>query len=76
MLEQANVRVLQAFSALEGNPDFEEICAWLGKSLVTIRTDTDTQRDEVLTRWQQGGSQVIAEILKKKEAARATLRKL
>lgn len=69
------MRVLQALNQLEGNADFEEVCDWLGKSLVSIRTNGDTQKDEVLMRWSQGASQALAEFLEKKSTARETLRK-
>lgn len=75
MLERPSIRVLQALSQLEGNNDFEEVCDWLGKSLVSIRTNGDSQRDEVLMRWNQGASQVLSEFLDKKTSARETLRK-
>jgi hypothetical protein len=76
MLDRAEHRVLSALSSLSGHPDFEVICDWLGKSLVNIRASTDTTKDEVMVRWQQGASQVLAELLTKKTEARETLYKL
>lgn len=76
MLDRAEHRVLSALSSLSGHPDFEVICDWLGKSLVNIRETTDTTKDEVMVRWQQGASQVLAELLTKKNEARETLYKL
>lgn len=68
--------MLSALSTLSGHPDFEVVCDWLGKSLVNIRETTDTTKDEVMVRWQQGASQVLSELLMKKDEARDTLRKL
>lgn len=76
MLDRADQRVTAALSSLSGHPDFEVICDWLGKSLVNIRANTDTTKDEVLVRWQQGGSQVLSEFLTKKQESRDTLRKM
>ncbi len=63
-------------ASLEGNNDFEEVCKWLSDSLNDIRTLNDSTKDEVQTRWNQGGSQVLADFLEKKASARATLYKM
>ncbi len=63
-------------ASLEGNNDFEEVCKWLSDSLNEIRAFNDSTKDEVQTRWNQGGSQVLADFLEKKASARATLYKM
>lgn len=76
MLSKPPIRVIAALSSLEGNDDFEEVCKWLSDSLAEIRSTNDLTRDEVQTRWNQGGSQALAEFLEKKTTARDTLRKV
>ena len=63
-------------ASLEGNNDFEEVCKWLEESLANLRHETEYTRDEVQTRWNQGASQVLDELLMKKRTARDTLYKL
>jgi hypothetical protein len=76
MLGKTPARVIAALASLEGNNDFEEVCKWLSDSLNELRTLNDSTKDEVQTRWNQGGSQVIADFLEKKANARATLYKM
>jgi hypothetical protein len=76
MLGKTPDRVIAALASLEGNNDFEEVCKWLSDSLNQIRASNDSTADEVRTRWNQGGSQVLAEFLEKKATARATLYKM
>lgn len=76
MLLKTPNRVISALASLDGNNDFEEVCRWLEESLSDIRLSNDTTRDEVQTRWHQGGSQVLAELLEKKRTARDTLHKM
>jgi len=76
MLLKPPARVVAALSSLEGNNDFEEICKWLDESLSDLRKQNDLTRDEVQTRWHQGASQVLDELLEKKRSARDTLYKM
>lgn len=76
MLTKPPARVITALSSLEGNADFEEICKWLDVSLSDIRMITDSTRDEVQTRWNQGAAQVLSEFLNKKSTARETLQRM
>lgn len=75
MLNKASVRVLQALSNLEGHADFEVLREWMAQSLDTIRRDTDTTRDEVLTRWNQGASQALEQFLVAASSAKEALRR-
>lgn len=76
MLSKPPVRVLAALASLDGNSEFEEVCKWLDESLAELRTHTAYTKDEVQTRWQQGATQVLEELLEKKRGARDTLYKL
>lgn len=76
MLRKPPPTIIAALASLDGNNDFEEVCKWLEDSLSDIRTANDSTRDEVQTRWNQGGSQALAEFLDKKRTARDTLRKM
>jgi hypothetical protein len=76
MLSKPPARVIAALASLDGNSEFEEVCKWLDESLSEIRTLNDSTRDEVQTRWNQGASQAISELLEKKRAARDTLSKM
>jgi hypothetical protein len=76
MLTKPPARVIAALNSLEGNADFEEICTWLNVSLSDIRKITDSTRDEVQTRWNQGAAQALEEFLVKKATARETLQRM
>lgn len=76
VLRKTPARIIAALASLDGNSDFEEVCKWLDESLSEIRASNDSTRDEVQTRWNQGGSQVLAEFLEKKRSARDTLYKM
>lgn len=76
MLIKTPTKVLASLASLEGNHDFEEVCAWLQESLDHIRAENDSTKDEVQSRWNQGASQALAVFLEKKRSAREILRKL
>lgn len=76
MLRKPPHRVIAALASLDGNSDFEEVCKWLEESLSDVRASNDSTRDEVQTRWNQGASQALAELLEKKRTARETLYKM
>lgn len=76
MLVKPPITVLASLASLEGNHDFEQVCKWLEESLDHIRTENDSTKDEVQSRWNQGASQVLAQFLEKKRSARDILRKV
>ncbi len=76
MLLKPPARVIAALASLDGNDDFEEVCKWLDESLSSIRSLNDSTKDEVQTRWNQGASQALHELLEKKRNARDTLYKM
>lgn len=76
MLTKPPARVIAALASLDGNNDFEEVCKWLDESLSSIRSLNDSTKDEVQTRWNQGASQALHELLEKKRNARDTLYKM
>ena len=75
MLKNADHQVLVALASLQGNSQFETVRSWLQASLQDLHTSTATTKDEVLTRWNQGAAQAVAELLEKAENAPAALRR-
>lgn len=75
MLTKPSIRVLQALSNLEGHQEFEVLRQWMTQSLDTIRRDTDSVRDEVLTRWNQGACQVLDTFLVAASSSKEALRR-
>ena len=63
MMTRADDKVLSAIASLQGNPQFETFHDWLKESHAELMIATTLTKDETLTRWNQGGSQALAEIL-------------
>ena len=63
MMNRADDKVLSAIASLQGNPQFETFHDWLKESYAELMIATTLTKDETLTRWNQGGSQALAEIL-------------
>lgn len=63
MMNRADDTVLSAIASLQGNPQFETFHDWLKESYAELMIATTLTKDETLTRWNQGGSQALAEIL-------------
>lgn len=76
MLVKPPITVLASLASLEGNHDFEQVCKWLEESLDHIRTETDSTKDEVQSRWNQGACQALAMFLEKKRTCRNTIQKM
>ena len=62
-MARVDERVLSAISALQGNPQFEIFHDWLKESHAELMYSTTLTKDEILTRWNQGGSQTVSDIL-------------
>ena len=62
-MNRADDKVLSAIASLQGNPQFETFHDWLKESYSELMIATTLTKDETLTRWNQGGSQALAEIL-------------
>jgi hypothetical protein len=75
VLKNPSKRVIQALAALESDPDFKEVLAWLEESRNTFMLDGFYTKDEVQSRWFQGAGQAVTEFLDKAQLARETLRK-
>lgn len=73
MLNKPDQRVLSALAALEGDHNFSSILGWLEASLNSIDADNRSTKDEVLTRWNQGASQALAEFVGAAKNARQAL---
>ena len=76
MLNRPDDNTIRAFAALTGNQNFETILEWMRASLKTLDTANRVTRDEILTRWNQGGSQVITDFLSLAEGSKATSSRL
>jgi hypothetical protein len=76
VLKQTPARVISALASLEGNNDFEALRMYLQESLDELRSESATTKDEVILRWQQGGIQVLTELLDRAAKARELTYKL
>jgi hypothetical protein len=70
VLSKPDARILSALATLEHDKDFQLVLMWLAGSLDEIRKANDSTKDEVLTRWNQGASQAIAEFIDSVKGAR------
>lgn len=70
MLKQTPARVISALASLEGNSEFEVLRTYLGECLSDLHKTSATTKDEVIVRWQQGGIQVLSELLDRAGSAR------
>jgi len=68
--------VIQAFSSLQSDKDFQEIVAYLRDASNKMASDSCFTRDEVQTRWYQGGCQAIQEVLERCSSAQELRKKL
>lgn len=75
MLSKPDHKVLTALASLEGNPSFETVRSWLEDSLQHLYRDTASTKDEVLTRWMQGGVQTVERILSCAKEAKEVIRR-
>jgi hypothetical protein len=71
MLERPDLRVAQAFAALEHSVDFQVLLTWMQANLDKIRKDNDSTKDEALTRWNQGASQSLQDFIDFAQTARS-----
>jgi hypothetical protein len=69
------LKVLQAYAALEGDPNFKVIRAHLEERLKEAR-DHDQVKEEVQVRWAQGRAQAVSEILTEASTARRVLQNM
>ena len=72
MLIKPEIRILAALSALEDDPNFKSVLEWLEASLDDIDITNRSTKDEVLTRWNQGASQAIGNLVGIARTARVT----
>lgn len=75
MLAKPDNQVLSALAALEGNPNFETVRAWLVQSRQDLYVESCETKDEVLSRWKQGAAQAVNEFLTKAQQAPDVIRK-
>jgi hypothetical protein len=76
VLKQTPARVISALASLEGNSEFEALRSYLQECLDDLRNESATTKDEVILRWQQGGTQVLTELLDRAARARELTYKL
>lgn len=63
-------------ASLEGHPEFEVIREYLQACLRDLQINSATTKDDVVLRWQQGGTQVLSELLARAANARELTYKL
>lgn len=63
-------------ASLEGHPEFEVIREYLQVCLSDLQINSATTKDEVVLRWQQGGIQVLSELISRAANARELTYKL
>ncbi len=76
MLKQTPARVISALASLEGNSEFEVLRMYLSECLSELHDTSATTKDEVVLRWQQGGIQVLTELLDRASKSRELTYKL
>jgi hypothetical protein len=76
VLKQTPARVIAALASLEGNSEFEALRMYLQECLEELRNDSATTKDEIILRWQQGGIQVLGELLDRAAKSRELTYKL
>lgn len=75
MLKKPSQQVLTALAHLEGNLSFETVRSWLEESLQDLYRNSATTKDDVLSRWQQGGAQAVEHFLSTAKDAKEVIRK-
>jgi hypothetical protein len=75
MLKKPDTQVLNALATLQGNSSFETIRSWLESSLQDLYVTSTISKEEVLSRWNQGAAQAVAELLEKAKEAPEALRR-
>ena len=75
MLKKPDTQVLNALASLQGNSNFEAIRSWLESSLQDLYVTSSITKDEVISRWNQGAAQAVAELLEKAKEAPEVIRR-
>lgn len=73
MLAKPNSKVLMALAALEDDHNFKSVLEWLEGSLSELDALNRSTKDETLTRWNQGASQVLSGFIGTTRSARAAI---
>jgi hypothetical protein len=76
MLNKPDQRVLSALAALEDDHNFSAVLEWLESSLGELDAATRTTKDEVLTRWNQGAAQCLADLVGTARSARVAVSRM
>jgi hypothetical protein len=76
MLNKPDQRVLSALAALEDDHNFSAVLEWMEGSLSELDAATRTTKDEVLTRWNQGAAQVLADLIGTTRSARVAVSRM
>ena len=75
MLKKPDTQVLNALASLQGNSNFEAIRSWLEASLQDLYVTSSITKDDVISRWNQGAAQAVAELLEKAKEAPEVIRR-
>lgn len=75
MLNKLDKQTVAALSTLQGHNDFQTFLKYLQLSLEQLRKDSQSTKDEVTLRWEQGAIQTLDQLIDTCNNARETLRK-
>ena len=76
MLNKPSPQVLSALAALEDDHNFKSVLEWLESSLDELDVSTRSTKDEVLTRWNQGATQVLTDLVGTARSARVAVSRM
>jgi hypothetical protein len=76
MLNKPDQRVLMALAALEDDHNFKSVLEWFESSLDELDVSTRSTKDDVLTRWNQGATQVLADLVGTARSARVAVSRM
>jgi hypothetical protein len=74
MLYKPDVKVIEAFRNLEGNPNFMTILEWFQSGLDRTDHEGRSAVEEYRIRWNQGGTQVLEKVFEARGIAKVAKR--
>ena len=66
-------KIIQAFVALDNNPDFEVVVDWMRERLRSQEEENTQQFDETRLRWGQGRAQQLSALLGEFDSSRENM---
>lgn len=75
-MKELDESVLRALSSLRYNKDFEVFLEWLRANIADLMKSNSSMKDDILIRWQQGGIQVLVQLLEAIDSVETSLEML